>query len=282
MTIQSEWWHFDYRGWERFPLANIPLEKLADPAAAHAAAAFAPDWPRFRGNNGDGLSTDATVPLDWSDTTNVKWRLDLPGPGSSSPVIAGGRVYVTAYSGYGEKPGESEDPAAKGDPFVFHVVDIYVADPLSAAADRPMPGKWIASGSEGLEGQDLDPDTDKFKFAVPAGSVPSGSKLVAVVTYVKDDGISGNANLLAVPGAAVTGPVSLGLQIIGGAPISNVVAALDAGSVKLTLTGGTAPFQLQKRSTLTGTWLNEGAAFSGQTTTIPASGDQGYFRVLGQ
>ena len=28
-TIQSEWWHFDYRGWSRFPLADVPLEDLA-------------------------------------------------------------------------------------------------------------------------------------------------------------------------------------------------------------------------------------------------------------
>ena len=189
---------------------------------------------------------------------------------------------LPAVTGYANNEVSGTVPAAKGDPFVFHVVDLYVADPLSASAERPMPGKWIASGSEGTEGQDLDPETGKFKFAVPAGSVPSGSKLVAVVTYMKDDGITGNANLLAVPGAAVSGPVSLGLQTAGGAPITSVVAALEAGSVKLTITGGTAPFQLQKRSTLTGAWVNEGAAFNGQTTTVPASGDQGYFRVLGQ
>jgi outer membrane protein assembly factor BamB len=126
MTIQSEWWHFDYRGWERFPLADIPIETLAAAAdrdsATHAAAAavatksIITDWPRFRGNNGDGISADKTVPLEWSDTTNLKWKLDLPGPGSSSPVIAGGRIYVTAYTGYGETPGQAEDPAAAGDP----------------------------------------------------------------------------------------------------------------------------------------------------------------------
>lgn len=223
----------------------------------------------------------------------------LSGNGFDSfpfPDGSGGRNYETYYAdvlvdptqplptvtAYASNEVSGTVPAAKGDPYIFHVVDIYVADPSSADSNRPMPGKWIASGSEALEGQDLDPDAGKFRFAVPAGSVPSGSKLVAVVTYVKDDGISGNANLLAVPGAAVTGPVSLGLLIPGGAPISSVVAARDGAGVKITITGGTAPFQLQKRSTLTGTWVNEGAAFSGQTTTVPASGDQGFFRVLGQ
>jgi|GEM_PF-114336 len=172
MTIQSEWWHFDYRGWERFPLVDIPLEQLADladkEAAAHAAAtASATDWPRFRGNNGDGLSTDATVPLEWSDTTNVKWRLDLPGPGSSSPIIAGGRVYATAYSGYGETPGKSEDPAAKGDPLqlVRHLlcVDLQsgallwtASEPATAAEDAYegfLPEHGYASSTPATDGE---------------------------------------------------------------------------------------------------------------------------------
>ncbi len=74
------------------------------------------DWPRFRGENGSGISDDATVPLEWSDSTNLKWKLDLPGPGSSSPIIADGRIYVTAYTGYGETPGQSDDPAETRDP----------------------------------------------------------------------------------------------------------------------------------------------------------------------
>lgn len=97
------------------------------------------DWPRFRGNNGDGISTDPSVPLEWSDSTHLKWKLDLPGPGSSSPIIADGRVYVTAYSGYGETPGESEDPAAGGDPLtlVRHLlcVDLATGTPRWTASE---------------------------------------------------------------------------------------------------------------------------------------------------
>jgi hypothetical protein len=72
------------------------------------------------------------------------------------------------------------------------------------------------------------------------------------------------------------------LQIAGGASITGVVASREGANVKITITGGTAPFQLQKKSTLTGAWVNEGAAFSGQTTTVPATGDLGLFRVVGQ
>ena len=44
-----------------------------------------------------------------SASENLQWKVDLPGPGSSSPIVMGDRVYVTCYTGYGvdkESPGE--------------------------------------------------------------------------------------------------------------------------------------------------------------------------------
>ncbi len=80
---------------------------------AHAnTVALAEDWVRFRGPNGAGISTSADVPLTWSATENLKWKVDLPGPGSSSPIVKGDRVYVTCYTGYGvdkENPGVAAD-----------------------------------------------------------------------------------------------------------------------------------------------------------------------------
>ncbi|TWT78722.1 outer membrane biogenesis protein BamB [Planctomycetes bacterium CA13] len=61
----------------------------------------AADWPRFRGSDGNGTSADSKIPLAWSENQNMAWRTALPGPGSSSPVTWGDRVFVTCYSGYG-------------------------------------------------------------------------------------------------------------------------------------------------------------------------------------
>lgn len=61
----------------------------------------AEEWLRFRGPNGSGISESVNVPLEWSETKNLKWKLKLPGPGSSSPIVVGDRVFVTCYSGYG-------------------------------------------------------------------------------------------------------------------------------------------------------------------------------------
>lgn len=70
----------------------------------------AEDWARFRGPNGSGISS-SSLPLSWTPTANIAWKSELPGPGVSSPIIVGDRLFVTCYSGYGldrSKPGEIE------------------------------------------------------------------------------------------------------------------------------------------------------------------------------
>src|SRR5690606_7802780 len=66
----------------------------------------ASDWPRFRGPNGTGVS-DQAVPAEWGPEKNIKWSLDLPGRGVSSPIVVGDKVFVTCYSGYGVDGGSS-------------------------------------------------------------------------------------------------------------------------------------------------------------------------------
>lgn len=60
------------------------------------------DWPQFRGPGGTGSSPDEKVLTQWSDDEGITWKTALPGPGSSSPIIQGDRIFVTCYSGYGE------------------------------------------------------------------------------------------------------------------------------------------------------------------------------------
>src|SRR6185295_10637160 len=63
----------------------------------------------FRGPTGDGVAPQTNLPLKWSEKENLVWRTKLPGPGSSSPVVFGDRVFLTCYSGYGvdvKEPGD--------------------------------------------------------------------------------------------------------------------------------------------------------------------------------
>ena len=51
-------------------------------------------WPTFRGPNRTGLAPAADPPVKWSESRNVAWSSDVPGRGHSSPVVAGGRVFL--------------------------------------------------------------------------------------------------------------------------------------------------------------------------------------------
>lgn len=68
---------------------------------ALAYTADAEDWTRFRGANGAGVSQETGISMKWSESENLKWSLDLPGAGSSSPIVSGDRIFVTCYAGEG-------------------------------------------------------------------------------------------------------------------------------------------------------------------------------------
>ena len=68
---------------------------------AAAGVAAGEDWPQFRGPGGSGTSADRGLPTQWTATENVVWKTELPGAGTSSPIVVGQRVYLTCFSGYG-------------------------------------------------------------------------------------------------------------------------------------------------------------------------------------
>ncbi|MFL2483716.1 MAG: PQQ-binding-like beta-propeller repeat protein [Verrucomicrobiales bacterium] len=63
---------------------------------------LAQDWTKFRGPTGDGHVTVKSIPLKWSDTENVKWKVSVPGKGWSSPVISKGKIYLTSAVAEGD------------------------------------------------------------------------------------------------------------------------------------------------------------------------------------
>ena len=52
-------------------------------------------WPQWRGPLANGVSPTATPPLEWSETSNVRWKVEIPGRGSSTPVVWGNRLYLS-------------------------------------------------------------------------------------------------------------------------------------------------------------------------------------------
>lgn len=57
--------------------------------------AQAENWPAWRGAAADGISKEATAPLQWSKEDHVRWRAELPEPGNSTPIVWGNMVFLT-------------------------------------------------------------------------------------------------------------------------------------------------------------------------------------------
>jgi outer membrane protein assembly factor BamB len=51
-------------------------------------------WPQWRGPHATGVSRHADPPVEWSEARNIRWKVELPGRGSSSPVVWGDRLFV--------------------------------------------------------------------------------------------------------------------------------------------------------------------------------------------
>lgn len=56
---------------------------------------FLGNWPQFRGPDSDGHVRMDRVPVEWSDTDNIEWRVPIVGLGWSSPVVVDNRVFIT-------------------------------------------------------------------------------------------------------------------------------------------------------------------------------------------
>jgi len=64
--------------------------------------ALAENWPQFRGPTHQGLSSETGVPLQWSTSSNIAWKIEIPGESWSSPIVWGDRVFVTTATDNGQ------------------------------------------------------------------------------------------------------------------------------------------------------------------------------------
>ena len=62
-----------------------------------AACSFGADaeWPGFRGPLSNPSASNSRLPDKWSTTSNVEWKTAIPGLGWSSPIVAGGNIFLT-------------------------------------------------------------------------------------------------------------------------------------------------------------------------------------------
>lgn len=69
-------------------LSLIPCSSLAED-----------NWPGWRGPDRNGIASEASAPIAWSNNEGIVWKKSLPGSGISNPIIWGNRVFVTSSDG---------------------------------------------------------------------------------------------------------------------------------------------------------------------------------------
>ena len=144
--------------WRNGLLSNVValITAVVSPYLATAA-----DWPAWRGPLGTGISSEKDILTTWGPEKNVRWRIALPEPGNSTPIVAKGRVFLTQAEG------------AQRNVLCFHRADgklLWKSGIELAAAERTHETNPYASssavtdgerviawfGSGGLVGYDLD------------------------------------------------------------------------------------------------------------------------------
>ena len=123
-------------------------------------------WAQWRGPYATGVSKTANPPLEWSETKNIRWKIEIPGRGSASPVVWGDRIFLVTAVPIDASLEESHTPRGGFRPRKMHRFVVMAIDRSdgsviwgrTATQDTPHEathqdnGTW-ASGSASTDGE---------------------------------------------------------------------------------------------------------------------------------
>jgi outer membrane protein assembly factor BamB len=78
------------------------------------------NWAQWRGPRATGVAPRANPPLDWSETKNIRWKVEIPGRGSSTPVVWNDRIFLTTAIPAGASAAKSHEPLGGVAPRTTH------------------------------------------------------------------------------------------------------------------------------------------------------------------
>ena len=112
------------------------------------SVSMAENWPGWRGPNGDGTSSETNLPVKWDSTTNVVWKVPVPGVGYASPIVWEEKLFtVTALTETQEKQLLCFDTKTGG--------LLWQVSVLKNPLERKHPDNSFASGTPVTDGKSI-------------------------------------------------------------------------------------------------------------------------------
>ena len=81
-------------------MKKVPILVLCLCALSFAAWAgerpvgYEKNWPQWRGPDGIGIALHSDPPVEWSESKNIRWKIDISGAGHDTPIIWGDRIFI--------------------------------------------------------------------------------------------------------------------------------------------------------------------------------------------
>lgn len=85
-------------------------------------------WPQWRGPFATGVSMHANPPLEWAETKNIKWKIEIPGRGSASPIVWGDRLFLLTAVPSSLPAPAAHQPRGMVQPKIPHRFVVYAID----------------------------------------------------------------------------------------------------------------------------------------------------------
>jgi outer membrane protein assembly factor BamB len=118
-------------------------------------------WPQWRGPYASGVSRYAEPPVEWSETKNIRWKIEVPGRGSASPVVWGDRIFLLSAVPAGVAGAAAHAPHGGMQP---HQAHRFIVLAIDRRTGRTL---WERTAREAVPHEATHPDNGTYASSSP-------------------------------------------------------------------------------------------------------------------